>query len=109
MTDGKLLVTILLCGLATWLLRVTPFVLVKAARLPKWLLSFLSFVPVAILAAIFAEELLVYHPGAWPTLNVENTLAALPAIVAAIISKSLLVTVVVGVAAMAAVRLLGWG
>ncbi|MCI1986358.1 MAG: AzlD domain-containing protein [Lactobacillus sp.] len=100
--------TILLCGLATWLIRVVPFALVKAAKLPQWLLQFLSFVPVAILAAIFVESLLVYRPGQWPSVNVGNLLASLPAILAAIISKSLLLVVVVGIASMAVIRLLGW-
>lgn len=104
----KLLLTILLCGLGTWLLRVTPFALVKAASLPRWLMQFLSFVPVAILMAIFVSELLVYHPGQWPSLNLENTLASLPAIVTAIITKSLLAVVVVGIIAMAVIRYCGW-
>lgn len=102
-------VTILLCGLVTWLIRVVPFALVKAATLPKWLLQFLSFVPVAILAAIFVESLLVYHAGHWPGVNVENLLASVPAILTGILTKSLLAVVVVGIVAMALIRLLGWG
>ncbi|WP_390405594.1 AzlD domain-containing protein [Lacticaseibacillus jixiensis] len=101
-------ITILLCGLVTWLIRVVPFALVKAATLPKWLLQFLSFVPVAILSAIFVESLLVYHSGHWPSVNVENLMASVPSIIAGVISKSLLVVVVVGIVAMALIRALGW-
>lgn len=103
----KVLITILLCGLVTWLIRVVPFALVKAMTLPKWLLQFLSFVPVAILAAIFVESLLVYHAGHWPGVDVENCLASLPAILAGIITKSLLAVVIVGIVAMAAIRFFG--
>ncbi len=105
---SKVLITILLCGLVTWLIRVVPFALVKATTLPKWLLQFLSFVPVAILAAIFVESLLVYHQGQWPSVNTENLLASIPTIIAGVISKSLLVVVVVGIVAMALIRAFGW-
>ena len=106
---SEILWTIILSGLGTWLLRVVPFVLVKAAKLPNWLMQFLSFVPVAILTAIFVSEILVYHAGAWPSVNWENLLASLPAVAAAIISKSLLAVVIVGVISMAVIRALGWG
>lgn len=105
---GKVYLTILLCGLATWLIRVVPFMLVKNFKIPHVVMRFLSFVPVAILSAIFVESLLNYHVGHWPSLNVGNFLAALPAILTAIISKSLLAVVVVGVIAMAVIRFLGW-
>ncbi|MCW1009221.1 AzlD domain-containing protein, partial [Streptococcus anginosus] len=81
---------------------------VKRMTIPKWLLHFLSFVPVAILSAMFVESLLVIHPGQWPGVNWSNLLASLPAIVVAIITKSLFAVVVAGVAAMAIFRLLGW-
>ncbi|MFK5261212.1 AzlD domain-containing protein, partial [Lactiplantibacillus plantarum] len=66
MQNPETFVAILSCGLATWLLRVVPIVLVKRMTIPKRLLHFLSFVPVAILSAIFVESLLVIHPGQWP-------------------------------------------
>ncbi|WP_035453622.1 AzlD domain-containing protein [Agrilactobacillus composti] len=100
--------TIILCGLVTWLIRVIPFALVKNFKLPGWLTHFLSFVPVAILSAIFVESLLVQKTGHFPGLNFPNFLASIPAIITAVISKSLLAVVVVGVIAMAAIRFLGW-
>lgn len=104
----KVFITILLAGLVTWLIRVVPFVLVKRFKLPAWLIDFLSFVPVAILTAIFVESLLIYRPGQWPCINIGNLLASVPTFVAAIISKNLLLIVIVGVISMAVVRLLGW-
>lgn len=80
MQNPETFAAILSCGLATWLLRVVPIVLVKRMTIPKWLLHFLSFVPVAILSAIAV----------------------------AIITKSLFAVVVAGVASMAILRLLGW-
>ncbi|MDE3292479.1 AzlD domain-containing protein [Lacticaseibacillus rhamnosus] len=55
MQNPETFVAILSCGLATWLLRVVPIVLVKRMTIPKWLLHFLSFVPVAIITkSLFA-------------------------------------------------------
>lgn len=105
---SKVYLTILLCGLVTWLIRVVPFMLVKNFKIPHVVMRFLSFVPVSILSAIFVESLLIYHAGHWPSLNLGNFLAAIPSVLTAIISKSLLAVVVVGVIAMAAIRFLGW-
>ncbi|WP_283680009.1 AzlD domain-containing protein [Lentilactobacillus sp. Marseille-Q4993] len=107
MTDTYVYGTIIASGVVTWLLRVVPFVVVKKFKLPKWLVSFLSFVPVAILSAIFVESLLVYQTGNWPHINLENLLASIPSVIAGIISKSLMVVVIVGVISMAVVRMFG--
>jgi len=104
-----ILITILLAGLVTWLSRVVPFAIIKNLTVPRWLINFLSFVPVAIMTAIFIESLLIYHAGHWPGFNLENIYASIPAIIAGVITKSLLAVVITGVIAMAAIRLLGWG
>ncbi|AVK62104.1 branched-chain amino acid ABC transporter [Lactobacillus sp. CBA3605] len=101
-------VTILLCGLVTWLTRVVPFAIIKNLTIPAGVIRFLSFVPVAIMTAIFIENLLIYHAGHWPSLNLANSLAALPAILAGILTKNLLAVVVTGVLAMAALRFIGF-
>ncbi|WP_137624848.1 AzlD domain-containing protein [Lactiplantibacillus pingfangensis] len=103
------LVTILLSGLVTWLSRVVPFAVIKNLTVPKWLISFLSFVPVAIMTAIFVESLLTYHAGHWPGFNLANIYASIPAILAGILTKSLLAVVITGVIAMALLRLVGLG
>lgn len=103
-----ILVTILLCGLVTWLSRVVPFAIIKNMTVPAWLINFLSFVPVAIMTAIFVESLLTYHAGHWPGINLPNVYASIPAILAGVLTKSLLAVVIVGVVAMAALRLVGW-
>ncbi|MFC6170681.1 AzlD domain-containing protein [Loigolactobacillus jiayinensis] len=105
---GYVFWTIIGCGAVTWLSRVIPFVLVKQFELPRWLVEFLSFVPVAIMTALVVENLFNAHPGHLPSLNVGNALATLPALVTAIVTKSLLAIVVVGIVAMAIVRALGW-
>lgn len=107
--NAYILITILLCGLVTWLSRVVPFAVIKNMTVPGWLINFLSFVPIAIMTAIFVENLLVYHAGHWPTFNLPNIYASLPAILAGVLTKSLLAVVVTGVAAMALLRFVGLG
>jgi len=103
------LITILLSGLVTWLSRVVPFAIIKNLTVPRWLINFLSFVPVAIMTAIFVESLLVHHAGQWPGFNLENIYASIPAILAGVLTKSLLAVVITGVVAMAILRLVGMG
>lgn len=105
---NDVLVTILLCGLVTWLSRVIPFAIIKNLTVPRWLINFLSFVPIAIMTAIFVESLLTYHAGHWPGFNLPNIYASIPAILAGVLTKSLLAVVITGVVAMALLRLVGW-
>lgn len=99
------LLTILGCGLVTWLSRVIPFVLVKNFALPRALIKLLSFVPVAIMTALVVQNILIFKIGAWPSINWLNFGAAIPTIISAVITKSLLVIVVIGIISMAVLRL----
>ncbi|WP_412989520.1 AzlD domain-containing protein [Pediococcus siamensis] len=102
----KILATIVGCGLVTWLSRVIPFVLVKNFDLPAWLIRYLSFVPLVIMTALIMENIFTHHAGSLPTIDYENLFATIPTFIAAIISKSLIVIVVVGIVCMALIRLL---
>lgn len=102
------LLTIVGCGVVTWLSRILPFVLLKRFSLSKAVIEYLSFVPVVIMSALWFSNLFTPHLGQLPTLNVNNLLASLPTVLAAIISKNLLVIVLVGLLSLAGLRLLGW-
>lgn len=52
---------VLACALVTAVPRVLPLVLLSRFSLPQWLLDWLRFVPVAVLAALTAIEVLM--PG----------------------------------------------
>lgn len=100
----KIGITILLCGLVAWLSRLLPFLLLKKIKLATWFTDFLSFVPIAIIAAILTENLLIEKNGQWPSLNFSNCLAAIPTLLAGFLSKSLLVILIVGVISMALLK-----
>lgn len=56
----------------------------------------------------FFESLLTYHAGHWPEFNLPNIYASIPAILAGVLTKSLLAVVITGIVAMAVLRLVGW-
>lgn len=94
----EFLALVLACALVTALPRVLPLVVLSRMTLPGWLLDWLRFVPVAVLAALCAIEVLL--PGGRLGLSASNP--ALPAIAAAFLiaatTRSLLGTVAAGVA-----------
>lgn len=103
-TFKYMLLVIVATGLVTWLCRVLPFVVLKKWGMPRWMVDFLSFVPVAIMSALLFDNLFVQHLGSLPTLNVPNTLAAIPCFISAVATKSLMVIAIVGVVSLAVIR-----
>ena len=80
--------------------------LLKKFNLPKLIAEYLSFVPVVIMSSLWFSELFVQKLGSLPSINWENFGASLPSLLAAIISKNLLITVIVGIISMAIIRLI---
>ena len=104
LSTNYILLTILGCTIVTWLSRVLPFVLLKKFDLPKAIIEYLSFVPIVIMSALWFDGLFIQKIGEFPQINYENLLASLPTVVSAIISKSILVIVVVGIISLAIIR-----
>lgn len=100
------LITIIGCGLITWLSRVLPFILLKKMTLSPGVREFLSFVPIVIMSALWFSNLFTQDLGHLPRLNLENCLASVPTLISAIISKNLLVIVAVGIVSLALIRLI---
>lgn len=100
-----ILTTIVGCGLVTWLSRVLPIVLLKKIKLSEGVSEFLSFVPIVIMTTLWFSNLFTAHQGQSPQLNMDYALATIPTIISAIVTKSLLVIVVVGMASLAIIRM----
>ena len=81
------------------------FILLKKFDLPKAVIEYLSFVPIVIMSALWFDSLFIQKIGQLPQINYENLFASLPTVLSAIISKSLLVIVVVGIVSLAIIRL----
>ena len=105
LSTNYVILTILGCTIVTCLSRIVPFILLKKFDLPKPIVEYLSFVPIVIMSALWFNSLFVQRIGEFPEINYENLLASLPTVLSAVISKSLLVIVVVGIFSLAIIRL----
>lgn len=105
LSTNYVILAILGCAIVTWLSRIVPFILLKKFDLPKPIVEYLSFVPIVIMSALWFNSLFVQRIGEFPEINYENLLASLPTVLSAVISKSLLVIVVVGIFSLAIIRL----
>ena len=85
--------------LVTYLPRMLPLVLLSKLNLPPLLLSWLKYIPVAVLASLLAPELLLSNGSL--NLSFDNTLlvAAVPAFLIAFKTKNLFYTVFIGMGA----------
>ncbi|MEK8128042.1 AzlD domain-containing protein [Paenibacillus filicis] len=103
--SSEFLWALLGASLVTLLPRVLPLAVLSQVSLPEWLLRYLHYVPVAVMSALLAQEVLTVE-GAWvnPLSNIKLA-ALIPTLAVAILTRRLLATVITGMASMA---LLGW-
>lgn len=106
MTSTAFIWIILGCTLVTWVPRILPFIIVKAKPLPPAMMKWLSYIPICILTALVVEHVWIIEQGHSfkLALNYPFLLALIPTIIVAVWSRSLAITVVVGVILMALVR-----
>ena len=81
---------VLACALVTAVPRVLPLLVLSRLQLPQWLLDWLRYVPVAVLASLLSLELL--------DKGTAGLLAICAALATAAATRSLLGTVLAGVA-----------
>jgi len=104
--NWTILLIILGCAAVTWIPRVVPFMVIRKMALPKAVEKWLSYIPVCIFAALIADSMLMEGETALPALDWTVLAAGVPTLAAAVWTKSLSITVIVGVVCMAGVRLL---
>jgi len=107
MDQKTIFLTIIGMAVVTYLPRVIPLLALAGRRLPDVVISWLSYVPPAVLAAMLLPSLLVVDGRV--ALDAGNLFlwAALPTFAAAILSRNLFVPVLVGMAVVIVGRLLG--
>ena len=96
MSSREFLLLMMGLGAATYLPRLLPLVMLSRRTLPLWLSEWLELIPVAILSALIAPTLLAQPDPRVFALGKLELLAAFPTLLCAIKTKSLAVTVVVG-------------
>lgn len=95
--DSRIVWLILGMSLVTYLPRVLPLLLFKNFQLPELVLRWLNYIPTAILAALLFPNILIKENQLALSWNNEYLLAAIPSFIIAIITRSLVWTVLVGV------------
>ncbi|MCY8914949.1 AzlD domain-containing protein [Bacillus atrophaeus] len=95
---------ILGCAIVTVIPRIVPFIFVRSVQLPEVVLKWLSYIPICILTALVAENILIETENA-VALDWTVLLAMLPTLLIALWTKSLSATVIIGVISMAFIRL----
>lgn len=93
-------------AMVTFVPRVFPLVVLSKIHLPVWLIRWLKHIPVAIMAALLAQELIIPNQEFTYFSGNIRLLAALPTILIAVLTRSLLATVIVGVVSMMLLRVL---
>lgn len=109
MTATMIWLTILGVGLGTYLLRLSFILLWHKLSIPPVVHQGLSYVPTAVLAALVVPALV--RPEGWVDLSVDNArlLAGLAAAVVAWVSRSVLLTLGVGMGCLWLLEWFGWG
>lgn len=101
--NSTILLIIIGCALVTAIPRIIPFVLVKNIPLPEPVIKWLSFIPVCILTALVVDSVLIEAEHGLEV-DWEVLIVIIPSLFTAIWTKSLSITVIVGVVLMALVR-----
>ncbi|MGO0632518.1 AzlD domain-containing protein [Pseudomonas sp. SAR267] len=99
-----LIAAVMLMAAITYLTRATPFLL-KMEKSPKLFNDVIEYLPMAIIASITVPALLVAKDGSLLGLNAD-LLAAIPVVIVAYWSRSLIYSVCAGVAGHVAITLL---
>lgn len=102
-TETKIYLVIFGMWLVNYLPRMLPMVVLSKLNIPEPVIRWLGFVPVAVLAAILMPTLLMPEPAQQLSLGLENKdlLAAVPAFAVALKTRSLVWTLLAGMAVMA--------
>lgn len=101
--DLTILLIIFGCALVTVIPRVVPFLLVRNVELPQPVIKWLSFIPVCILTALVVDSVLI-ETGHGIAIDWNVLIVIIPTLFIALWTKSLSITVIVGVILMAVIR-----
>lgn len=104
MSNFELFLCVLGMFFGTALLRVLPITFLSKRAIPKNMQTWLSFVPIAILSALVAPEILIQKGELWVTKENVFLLAAVPTFIAAYYTKSLFFTLSTGMICTASLR-----
>ncbi|MFW6264813.1 MAG: AzlD domain-containing protein [Bacillota bacterium] len=92
----KYIIMIAAMTMLTYLPRVLPLAILSRMEIPDILISWLKYIPAAILASLLAPALLMSDGRLYININNIFLLAAIPTFIIAIYKKSIFLTVLIG-------------
>ena len=94
--DREFLWILIGAAVVTLIPRTLPLVLISRLKLPNYVMKFLKHVPLAIMTALVAQTVLT-EDGEWISPSNPEWLAFFPTLAVAMLTRSLLLTVVTGI------------
>jgi len=104
MAESTIIFTLIGMGIVTYLPRLLPAWFLRNRNLPEFVIAWLKYVPVAVLAALLLPSLLIQNQEIHFQLDNIYLWAAIPAIFVAWHKKSLFGTVITGMLIVALAR-----
>ncbi|MBI4674053.1 MAG: AzlD domain-containing protein [Chloroflexi bacterium] len=102
----NLWLTIIACGVVTFLIRLSFIALHERVAMPDWFTRALTFVPVAVLSAITLPEIVIQNNALVASPFNARIIAALLAVLVAWRTKNVWATIGVGMAALWGIQIL---
>ncbi|RDW16064.1 branched-chain amino acid transporter AzlD [Oceanobacillus arenosus] len=91
------------CALVTFIPRVIPFIVIRNIKLPAIVIKWLSFIPICIFTALIVDSFIIQDESLL-SIDWRVLIAIIPTLIIALFTRSLSITVIVGIVSMAAVR-----
>ncbi len=104
--EQQTILIILGMSIVTYIPRALPIIVLSKFKLPDWFLRWLKYIPIAILSALLFPQIMIFEDHVNISLDNKNLLAAIPSLLAAYKTKSLFITVLVGIISMLLLNLL---
>lgn len=104
--DGQIALLILGMAIVSYLPRALPLLIFSNVEFPPWLVKWLSFIPAAVLAALLIPDLFLSDGRLFLTYRNPYLLAALPTLLIAVKTRSMIWALVGGMASFALLQLL---
>lgn len=96
---------VILSGIVTLLVRIIPLVLISRLELSEKVIKWLSFIPITLFTALVVDGLIQQQEGVFGyTFNWFFLIALVPTILIALRTRSLTMTVIVGMVTVALLR-----
>lgn len=102
--SSYVLLIIIGSAVVTFIPRVLPLALLSRIQIPDWGINWLKHVPIAVMAALLAQELFISDNQFSITDHLLELGAAIPTFIIAILTRSLLGTVLIGLASLMLLR-----